>query len=315
MKKVSILIPAYNEEEVLYTLYDRLENVINKLNNYEFEVLLINDGSKDNTLNILRELRKRDKRMCYINLSRNYGKETAMIAGLDYVTGDCCIILDADLQDPPELIEEMLKYWEQGYDDVYAKRKSRAGESFMKKFTSSLFYKMLQKSTRIPIQKNTGDFRLLDRRCVDALRKFRESERYTKGMFSWIGFNKKEILFDRDPRIAGSTKWNYWKLIDLAIEGITSFTTKPLRISSFLGVIISFCAFVYIVIIIARTLIMGEAVKGYPSLMAVILFLGGVQLLSLGIIGEYIGRVFNETKRRPLYFVEEYNGEKVRDFD
>lgn len=315
MKKVSILIPAYNEEEVLYTLYDRLENVINKLNNYEFEVLLINDGSKDNTLNILRELRKRDKRMCYINLSRNYGKETAMIAGLDYVTGDCCIILDADLQDPPELIEEMLKYWEQGYDDVYAKRKSRAGESFMKKFTSSLFYKMLQKSTRIPIQKNTGDFRLLDRRCVDALRKFRESERYTKGMFSWIGFNKKEILFDRDPRVAGSTKWNYWKLIDLAIEGITSFTTKPLRISSFLGVIISFCAFVYIVIIIARTLIMGEAVKGYPSLMAVILFLGGVQLLSLGIIGEYIGRVFNETKRRPLYFVEEYNGEKIRDFD
>ena len=315
MKKVSILIPAYNEEEVLYTLYDRLENVINKLNNYEFEVLLINDGSKDNTLNILRELRKRDKRMCYINLSRNYGKETAMIAGLDYVTGDCCIILDADLQDPPELIEEMLKYWEQGYDDVYAKRKSRAGESFMKKFTSSLFYKMLQKSTRIPIQKNTGDFRLLDRRCVDALRKFRESERYTKGMFSWIGFNKKEILFDRDPRVAGSTKWNYWKLIDLAIEGITSFTTKPLRISSFLGVIISFCAFVYIVIIIARTLIMGEAVKGYPSLMAVILFLGGVQLLSLGIIGEYIGRVFNETKRRPLYFVEEYNGEMVRDFD
>ena len=315
MKKVSILIPAYNEEEVLYTLYDRLENVINKLNNYEFEVLLINDGSKDNTLNILRELRKRDKRMCYINLSRNYGKETAMIAGLDYVTGDCCIILDADLQDPPELIEEMLKYWEQGYDDVYAKRKSRAGENFMKKFTSSLFYKMLQKSTRIPIQKNTGDFRLLDRRCVDALRKFRESERYTKGMFSWIGFNKKEILFDRDPRVAGSTKWNYWKLIDLAIEGITSFTTKPLRISSFLGVIISFCAFVYIVIIIARTLIMGEAVKGYPSLMAVILFLGGVQLLSLGIIGEYIGRVFNETKRRPLYFVEEYNGEKVRDFD
>lgn len=315
MKKVSILIPAYNEEEVLYTLYDRLENVINKLNNYEFEVLLINDGSKDNTLNILRELRKRDKRMCYINLSRNYGKETAMIAGLDYVTGDCCIILDADLQDPPELIEEMLKYWEQGYDDIYAKRKSRAGESFMKKFTSSLFYKMLQKSTRIPIQKNTGDFRLLDRRCVDALRKFRESERYTKGMFSWIGFNKKEILFDRDPRVAGSTKWNYWKLIDLAIEGITSFTTKPLRISSFLGVIISFCAFVYIVIIIARTLIMGEVVKGYPSLMAVILFLGGVQLLSLGIIGEYIGRVFNETKRRPLYFVEEYNGEKVRDFD
>ena len=315
MKKVSILIPAYNEEEVLYALYDRLEKVMNKLNNYDFEVLLINDGSKDNTLNILRELRKKDDRICYINLSRNYGKETAMIAGLDYVTGDCCIILDADLQDPPELIEDMLKYWEEGYDDVYAKRKSRAGESFMKKLTSSLFYKTLQKSTRIPIQKNTGDFRLLDRRCVDALKKFRESERYTKGMFSWIGFNKKEILFDRDPRVAGETKWNYWKLIDLAIEGITSFTTKPLRVSSFLGVIISFCAFVYIIIIITRTLILGEAVKGYPSLMAVILFLGGVQLLCLGVIGEYIGRIFNETKKRPLYFVEEYNGNKVKDFD
>ncbi len=315
MKKVSILIPAYNEEEVLYALYDRLQKVMNKLGNYDFEVLLINDGSKDNTLNILRELRKKDNRICYINLSRNYGKETAMIAGLDYVTGDCCIILDADLQDPPELIEDMLKYWEEGYDDVYAKRKSRAGESFMKKFTSSLFYKTLQKSTRIPIQKNTGDFRLLDRRCVDALKKFRESERYTKGMFSWIGFNKKEILFDRDPRVAGKTKWNYWKLMDLAIEGITSFTTKPLRVSSFLGVIISFCAFVYIIIIITRTLILGEAVKGYPSLMAVILFLGGVQLLCLGVIGEYIGRIFNETKKRPLYFVEEYNGEKVKDFD
>lgn len=315
MKKVSILIPAYNEEEVLYALYDRLQKVMNKLGNYDFEVLLINDGSNDNTLNILRELRKKDNRICYINLSRNYGKETAMIAGLDYVTGDCCIILDADLQDPPELIEDMLKYWEEGYDDVYAKRKSRAGESFMKKFTSSLFYKTLQKSTRIPIQKNTGDFRLLDRRCVDALKKFRESERYTKGMFSWIGFNKKEILFDRDPRVAGKTKWNYWKLMDLAIEGITSFTTKPLRVSSFLGVIISFCAFVYIIIIIARTLILREAVKGYPSLMAVILFLGGVQLLCLGVIGEYIGRIFNETKKRPLYFVEEYNGEKVKDFD
>lgn len=315
MKKVSILIPAYNEEEVLYALYDRLEKVMDKLNSYDFEVLLINDGSKDNTLNILRELRTKDNRICYINLSRNYGKETAMIAGLDYVTGDCCIILDADLQDPPELIEDMLKYWEEGYDDVYAKRKSRAGESFMKKLTSSLFYKTLQKSTRIPIQKNTGDFRLLDRRCVDALKKFRESERYTKGMFSWIGFNKKEILFDRDPRVAGETKWNYWKLIDLAIEGITSFTTKPLRVSSFLGIIISFCAFVYIIIIITRTLILGEAVKGYPSLMAVILFLGGVQLLCLGVIGEYIGRIFNETKKRPLYFVEEYNGNKVKDFD
>lgn len=205
-KLVTILVPAYNEQEVLDLLYDRLQKIMDEQSNYNFEILFVNDGSKDNTLKIIQNLRKNDNRVCYLNLSRNFGKETAMIAGLDYSKGDCVIIIDADLQDPPELIPEMLNYWEEGYDDVYAKRKSRKGETFMKKFTSKMYYKTLQSVTNIEIQKDTGDFRLLDRRCVEALRQIRESERYTKGLFSFIGYNKKEILYDRDPRAARYNK-------------------------------------------------------------------------------------------------------------
>lgn len=201
-KLVSILVPAYNEEEVLNMLYERLKKIIDSNIKYNFEILFINDGSKDNTLEIIKELRSKDSNVCYLNLSRNFGKETAMIAGLDYVKGDCVIIIDADLQDPPELIPEMLNFWEEGYDDVYAKRKSRKGETFLKKFTSKMYYKTLQSVTNIEIQKDTGDFRLLDRRCIEALKSLRESERYTKGLFSWIGYNKKELLYDRDPRAA-----------------------------------------------------------------------------------------------------------------
>jgi len=311
MKRITILVPAYNEEAVLHKLYDRLKEVIKSIPAYQFEILFINDGSKDNTLSIIKKMRERDKRISYVNLSRNFGKEIAMLAGIDHAKGDGVIIIDADLQDPPELIPEMIKYWEMGYDDVYAKRRSRSGETWFKKWSSATFYKMLQKMSRIPIQENTGDFRLLDRRCIEALKQIREAQRYTKGMFSWIGYNKKEILFDRDPRAAGETKWNYSKLVDLAIEGVTSFTTAPLRLSAFCGFFISICSFFYIIWIIAKTLLYGEPVAGYPSLMTVILFLGGIQLISLGIIGEYLGRIFNETKNRPLYFVEEYNNEKV----
>ena len=306
-QKISILIPAYNEEEVLHPLYKRLAKLADENDAYNFEFLFINDGSRDQTLEIIKLYGKTDPRIAYVNLSRNYGKEIAMIAGLDHVTGDATVIIDADLQDPPELIPQMIKFWEEGYDDVYAKRKSRAGESWFKKITSEVFYKLLQKSTNIPIQRDTGDFRLLSRRCVEALRGFRESQRYTKGMFSWIGYKKKELLYDRDPRVAGETKWNYMKLTNFAIDGITSFTTAPLRISSILGVLVSFAAFIYIIYLVVRTMFFGTDLAGYPSMMAVILFLGGVQLLSLGIIGEYIGRIFNETKQRPLYFVEEYH--------
>ena len=192
-KLITILVPAYNEQDVLSMLYDRLLSLMNTVTNYDFEILFVNDGSKDNTLNIIKDLRSVDKRICYVNLSRNFGKETAMIAGLDYAKGDAVIIIDADLQDPPELIPDMIKYWEQGYDDVYAKRKSRKGETWLKKFTSKMYYKTLQSVTKIEIQKDTGDFRLLDRRCVEALKQIRESQRYTKGLFSWIGYNKKEI--------------------------------------------------------------------------------------------------------------------------
>ena len=310
IKLVTILVPAYNEQEVLHMLYERLKNIMDNLSSYRFEILLVNDGSKDNTLAVMKELRSMDNRICYLNLSRNFGKETAMIAGLDYAKGDCVIIIDADLQDPPELIPDMLKLWEEGYDDVYAKRKSRKGESFLKKFTSKMYYKMLQSVTNIEIQKDTGDFRLLDRRCVEALKSIRESQRYTKGLFSWIGYNKKEILFDRDPRAAGKTKWNYGKLINLSIDGLTSFTTTPLRFSAVMGILVSLAGFIYMLAIIIKTIIYGIDVPGYSSTMVVILFLGGIQLIFLGVIGEYLGRTFNESKRRPIYFVERYNEEK-----
>jgi len=306
-KKISILIPAYNEQEVLHHLYDRLNKLAGETANYDFEFVFVNDGSRDRTLEIIKTYAEKDHRVAYVNLSRNFGKETAMIAGLDHVTGDATVIIDADLQDPPELIPKMIEFWEEGFDDVYARRNDRSGETWLKKATSSAFYKVLQRSTRIPIQQDTGDFRLLDKRCVEALRQIRESQRYTKGMFSWIGYKKKEITYDRDPRLAGETKWNYLRLLDLAVEGIISFTTAPLRLSTVMGMIVSFLAFVYILFLVIRTIFFGSDLAGYPSMMAVILFLGGVQLLSLGVIGEYIARIFNETKNRPLYFVEEYH--------
>ncbi|MBR6033327.1 MAG: glycosyltransferase family 2 protein [Clostridia bacterium] len=309
-KLVTILVPAYNEQEVLPMLYERLVNLIDGLPNYDFEVLFVNDGSKDNTLNIIMELRQKDQRICYLNLSRNYGKETAMIAGLDYAKGDAVIIIDADLQDPPELIPEMIKYWEEGYDDIYAKRRSRKGETFLKKFTSKMYYKILQSFTRIDIGKDAGDFRLLDRRCVEALKLMRESQRYTKGLYSWIGYNKKEILFDRDPRAAGKTKWNYGKLVNLSIDGITSFTTAPLRWATFFGLAVSFIGFVYMIYTIVKTIVKGIDVPGYASTIVIILFLGGIQLVFLGVLGEYLGRAFYETKSRPLYFIDRYNEER-----
>lgn len=278
---------------------------------YTFEILFVNDGSRDNTIDIIKSLAKNDSRVSYLDLSRNFGKELAMIAGLDYATGDAVVIMDADLQHPPELIPEMIEYWEQGYDDVAAKRKNRDGENFLRRWAANAFYSFLQKISTIEIQQNVGDFRLLDRRCVEAIKLMRESQRYTKGLFTWVGYAKKEILFESAERVAGETKWNLLSLINLAIEGITSFTTLPLRLSSLFGLIISFFALVYMTIIIFNTIMFGDPVQGYPTLISVMLFLGGIQLIFLGVIGEYLGRVFNETKRRPLYFVNEYNGRRV----
>ena len=310
MKKISIIIPTYNEEESLPYLYERLEKIINSIENYKFELLFVNDGSKDKSLEIIKSYREKDSRINYIDFSRNFGKEIAMIAGLDYATGDCVIFIDADLQDPPELILEFIKYWEQGYDDVYARRRSRKGESFLKKFTSKMYYNLLQKTTKIEIQKDTGDFRLLDRRCVNALIKLRESQRNTKSMFSWIGYKKKEILYDRDPRVAGSTKWNYIKLVDLAIDGITSFTTSPLRLATFIAIPTFLMLFVYLAYVITKSFIVNEPIQAYQAIILLILFFSGIQILLLGIIGEYLGRIFKESKHRPLYLVNEYNGKR-----
>lgn len=310
-KKVSLLIPFYNEQDVLPMLFDRLSLLIQNNDNYEWEVMLVNDGSSDASLCAVKQMHMHNPCFRYIDLSRNFGKEIAMMAGLDYVTGDCVVIMDADLQHPPELIPDMLKLWEEGYDDVYGKRNCRGKEPWLRKKLSLLYYRLLQKTTKVQVLQNVGDFRLLDRICIDALCSMRESQRYTKGMFQWIGFKKKEFLFDQEDRAAGETKWNYLKLIGLAIEGITSYTTSPLKIATVMGLIVSLCAFCYMLFIIVKAIFIGESVAGYPTIMVVMLFLGGVQLLSLGIIGEYIGRIFNESKQRPVYFVREIDGEKT----
>lgn len=310
MKKITIIIPAYNEEESLPHLYERLEKLMNSMENYAFEILFINDGSRDNTIKQIKEYREKDNRISYVDFSRNFGKEIAMIAGLDYAKGDCVIFMDADLQDPPELIPELVKYWEEGYDDVYAKRNSRKGETWLKKFTSKMYYRVLQRLTNVPIQEDTGDFRLLDKRCVNALRKMRESQRNSKSMFSWIGYNKKEVLYDRDARVAGQTKWNYKKLVDLAIDGITSFTTSPLKISTYISIPTFIALFIYFIYVIAKCILTNTAVQAYQAIILLILFFSGIQILLFGIIGEYLGRIFNESKNRPLYLVNEYNGEK-----
>lgn len=308
-KKVTILLPAYNEEASINILRENMLQVARSNNKYDWEFLIVNDGSSDNTLQQIIRLHSEDPRFCYVDLSRNYGKEIAMMAGFDYASGDALIIMDADMQHPIDIIPEMLKYWEEGFDDVYAQREE-SKESYFKRTSSRLYYCVLQKLTRVPIQKNTGDFRLLDRSCVEALRMMREAERNTKGMYSWIGFNKKGISYKQKERQEGKSKWSALSLFNLAINGITSFSTAPLRIATVVGFIVSITAFIYLIYIIATTMLLGEPVAGYPTIMVTILFLGGIQLLSLGIIGEYLGRVFNEVKGRPGYFINSYNGKR-----
>lgn len=306
-KQVSIVVPCYNEQESLPYLYDAVAKIMDGMQQYRWELLLINDGSRDNTMPMIRELAEKDKRVSYVDLSRNFGKENAMLAGFDYVKGDCMILMDADLQDPPSLIPDMLKYWEEGYDDVYAKRRDRGKESWLRKRFSLLFYWLLDKSTRFDILRNVGDFRLLDRQCIDAMKRMRESERYTKGLFCWIGYKKKEILFDRGDREHGTSHWNFFQLAGLAIEGLTSFTVSPLRWATYLGGIIGIGALIYLAWILIKVTIWGDPVAGFPTLISVILFLGATQLLAIGILGEYLGKIFNESKRRPVYLVEEYH--------
>ena len=307
MKTITILVPCYNEQESLPSLYESLIEMADSQGNYVWEFLFINDGSTDNTLQVIKHYKEKDSRISYLDLSRNFGKECAMLAGFDYAKGDAVVIMDADLQDPPTLIPDMIALWEQGVEDVYARRLNRGKESWVRRKLSLLFYSLLQKVSRLDILENVGDFRLLDRKCIDALKKMREHERYTKGMYCWIGFKKQEILFERNNRLLGNSSMNFGTLFNLAIDGIVSFTTMPLRLATVVGLTISVFAFIYMCFFLIRTLVVGDPVQGFPTLIIVMLFLGGANLLFLGIIGEYIAKIYNETRNRPNYVVREYN--------
>ena len=303
--RLSIVVPVFNEEEVLPEFHRRLVEVLKDVEGRS-EIIYVNDGSADRSLNELRRLKSADGRIAIVDLSRNFGKEIAMTAGFDHAHGDAVVVIDADLQDPPELIPEMIEHWQAGYDVVYAQRISRAGESVFKKTTAHLFYRILQSLSRVKIPRDAGDFRLLSRRAVAALAGLREQHRFMKGLFAWIGYPQKAVQYERDARFDGKTKWNYIGLWNFAIEGITSFSTVPLKAATYLGTLTAFGAFLFGVFIVVKTLFYGNPVPGYPSLLVVVLFLGGIQLMALGVIGEYLGRMFDETKGRPLYLLSAY---------
>jgi glycosyltransferase involved in cell wall biosynthesis len=310
--KISVVVPLYNEEENIDVLFRRLLAVLEALNT-SYEVVCVNDGSRDNTLKNLVEYHQRYPQIKVVNLSRNFGKDIAMSAGIDYSQGMAVIPIDADLQDPPELIAEMIEKWHDGYDVVYASRRVRIGESWFKRFTAESFYQVINKLSRVTIPPNTGDFRLIDRRVVESIKKMPERQRFMKGIFAWVGYKQTSILFDREPRYQGQTKWNYWKLWNFAIDGITSFSFLPLKVWTYVGLIIALVSLVYASFLMLRTIILGIDVPGYASLMVAVLFLGGIQLLTLGIIGEYIGRVYEEVKGRPLYLVRDCYGFENRE--
>ncbi len=304
---ISVVVPVYNEMEVLPEFHSRISQVLDGLT-LDSEIIYINDGSADDSLSILNGLYEQDARVAIVDLSRNFGKEIAMTAGLHKATGDAVIVIDADLQDPPELIPKLIDEWQKGYDVIYAKRAQREGESVFKKLTAHLFYRLMRVIGKIKIPEDTGDYRLLSRRAVDALNTLTEHHRFMKGLFTWIGYRQKAVIYERDARFAGESKWNYWHLWNFAIEGITSYSSAPLKLASYLGLLTAIGSFGFGLFIIIRTLMYGDPVEGYPSMIVIILFLGGVQLMSIGVLGEYIGRIFTETKRRPLYFINSFNG-------
>lgn len=300
---LSIVVPAYNEQEVLPEFQRRTLATLRGLG-CGYEIVYVNDGSRDTTLEVMHRLRTEDACVSVVDLSRNFGKEIALTAGLDQAVGDAIVVIDADLQDPPELIPELVRQWQAGYDMVYAKRTVRDGESWFKKLTAKLFYRLVRRLTRIDMPADTGDFRLMSRRALDALLRLREQHRFMKGLFAWVGFPAIAVPYRRDARFAGITKWNYWKLWNLAVEGLTSFTIGPLKLATYIGFVVASFGFLYAALIIYRTLLHGDPVPGYPSLMVTVLFLGGVQLVAIGTLGEYVGRIFNEVKGRPLYLLK-----------
>ena len=307
MKLITFCVPMYNEGENLKELYRHLDDLTKQyIDKYKFEFLFINDGSIDDSLDIIKELAIKDRRISYVDLSRNFGKEVAMLAGFDYCKGDATIIMDADLQHPPSTVPSMITEWENGYQDLYGKRVRRGGENFLKKATSKLYYKILGHFSQIPVLPAVGDFRLLDRKCIDSMVKIRESQRYTKSMYMWIGFKKKEVEFESSERFAGQTKWKLKNLIQLAIDGIVSDSKVVLRLSFYSGIIISLMSFVYMLYVLIKTLTVGSTTPGFPTLTILILFLSGSQLIFQGVMGEYIGKIYTEVKNRPPYLIQEY---------
>jgi glycosyltransferase involved in cell wall biosynthesis len=300
---LSIVVPVYNEQEMLPLFHHQLAKVLSTLSDDSFEIIYINDGSSDDSWNVMLNLKSHYAIVECLNLSRNFGKEAAMTAGIDSAKGQAVILLDADLQDPPELIPEMLIAWRKGYDVVNMKRSARLGESKFKCWTAHIYYRLLDHLSEVPLQKDVGDFRLLSRRVIEDIKKLSERSRYMKGILSWPGYKQTTISFERPERAAGETKWSFIQLVKLGLSGITAFSVKPLRISTWAGALISASAFFYGFWIVIKTLAFGEAVAGYPSMMLIQLFLGGVQLLAIGVLGEYVGRIYAEAKARPIYLV------------
>lgn len=311
-KLISIIVPCYNEEKGLEIFFAELNKVINKIKNYNFEILFIDDGSKDNTSIIIRDLSQKYSNIKYITFSRNFGKESAMLSGLKNSTGDLVVIMDADLQHPPELLYQMIKGIEEGYDSVATRRKNRAGEPIIRSYFAKKFYKIINKTSKVSITEAATDYRLMDRKMVNAVLSLSEYHRFTKGLFEWVGFKTKWIEIDNVERVAGTTTWSFWGLFTYAIEGIVSFSVAPLKIASVLGVLISSTSFLYAIYIIIRTLLLGKDVPGYASLLCIILFMGGIQLISIGIIGEYLSRTYLEVKGRPNYITDKTNIENIK---
>ena len=306
MKKISIVVPCYNEEDAIPIFYDEVKNLVDNINDYSFEFIFVNDGSKDNTVEIIKDIREKDGRICLVNLSRNFGKEAALLAGMDSAIGDAVIVMDVDLQDPPSLLPELIYDWESGYDIVYTRRVNRDGEPPIRSFFARMFYRMINKLSDVEIVDGARDYRIMSRAVVDSLLSLREKNRFSKGLFMWVGYDSKVIDFEHAERSAGETKWSFTKLFAYAIEGIVSFSNFPIRISSFMGVGISFIAFIFMLYIIIKTIIFNNEVSGWASMTSIMLFLGGIQLIVIGVIGEYLGRIFNEVKNRPNYLVKEF---------
>lgn len=305
---LDIVVPAYNESDVIDSFHARLGAVLNGID-ATTRVIYVDDGSSDDTWQKLSAIANVDTRAIAVRLSRNFGKEAAMTAGLDAADADAVVVIDADLQDPPELIPQLVARWREGFDVVYATRGERDGETRLKKFTSAAFYRVMERLSDTPLPRDTGDFRLLSRRAVVALGGLRERQRFMKGLFAWIGYRQTSVVYHRDARHAGTTKWNYWRLGNLAVEGITSFSAAPLRVATWVGLSAAVIAFLYGIWVLIKVVAWGDPVRGYPTLIVVILFLGGIQLLALGVIGEYVGRTYTEAKRRPLYYVESRLGD------